>query len=196
MLDIDGVIGDFYTGFGGYLNKHIDAGLDLRVEPEHYNVSKWGKGIDPEDIKKEIPRWILDGGYADIPIYDGAKEFVKTLSDKYDVYVVTARIGDFKFPLKDKIKKVIENDTLYWFAKHGLPTHNIYFEHEKSDFCNKYGIKVMVEDKLDNALKAGLYDIDAILMNRAWNVDEEREQPHIRLAFGYQDILDFLEEFV
>jgi len=174
LLDIDGVIANFYAGFGSHLNHTLNAGLNLNLEPNDYSIHRWSQvPLSNKSIDAEIPAWIAEGGYKDMPIYPRAKEFTLELMDKYDVFVVTARVGDFRaeqlggFP--KEIIELIKLDTYKWFKDHGIPSDKLFFEHRKIDFCKENGISVLIEDKLDTVVKAAMADLKPILISRAWN---------------------------
>ena len=203
MLDIDGVIGNFYAGFAGHLNKTLNAGLDLSIEHQHYSIHNWGHNLPKNQVEEEISNWVLDGGYLDLPIYPNAKEFVFQLMDKYDVYIVTARVGDFKIKLSNNIVEKIKEDTYGWLKKYGIPTNKLFFEHKKTNFCLQNKISVLVEDKLDNAINGTYNGLTSILINRGWNkasitsnfIPIERiVHPRFIVAQDYNDILNILEK--
>ena len=96
LLDIDGVLANFYAGFADYLNKTINAGLDVNEEPKEYSCNGWKSGLNREVVDAKLLEWLQKGGFANLPIYPGIKEFLNVVMKDYDVYVVTARIGDFQ----------------------------------------------------------------------------------------------------
>lgn len=197
LLDIDGVIADFYVGFSKHLNKSVNAGLDPNNGPANYRIHDWGHNLSKEVISEEIPKWILSGGYENIPIFSGAKEFVYKLMDKYDVCIVTARIGDFTLSLPGKVKEVIKRDTLRWLKKYGIPSNKLFFKHEKIDFCQKNNIPIIIEDKLQTVIDGANKGVRSILMDRSWNQDNDglqRDHFNIFVAYSYNDILKILEE--
>lgn len=201
LLDIDGVIADFYAGFARHLNEYLNTNLDISTEPNEYSLHKWGHGLPNNLIDAEIPKWIMQGGYEHMPIYDGAKKFVHKLMDKYDVYVVTARVGDFRVSLPEEVINATKEDTSKWFKKYGIPTDKLIFEHEKIKFCKDNGIKIIIEDKLSTIVDGAKKDLRAILMDRGWNKNGRawygeylnRNHPNIYVAHEYKDILDTLD---
>lgn len=195
LLDIDGVIADFYLGFGNYLNKNIGTNLNLDNEQLEYSIYNWDHDLPQHIIDEEIPKWILNGGYANIPIIKGAKQFVYKLMDKYDVYIVTARVGDFTLKMPGNIQDIIIKDTFKWFKKHGIPSDKLFFECKKVDFCKKYNIPIMIEDKLSTVIDAANNGIRAILMDRNWNQDDSIRENHynIFVVYNYNDIFKILE---
>jgi uncharacterized HAD superfamily protein len=197
LLDIDGVIANFYVGFGSHLNKNVNAGLNLDKGPAKYNLHYWGHNLPKDVINEEIPKWVLGGGYDTMPIFPGAKEFVYKLMDKYDVYIVTARVGDFSLDLSGKVQKTIKRDTFRWLRKHGIPSNKLFFEHNKVDFCQKNKIPILIEDKLPTVVDGADKGIRCILMDRSWNQDNnglQRDHFNIFEAYSYDDILEILEE--
>jgi len=197
LLDIDGVIADFYSGFGGHLNKKLNAGLNLNKGPTNYSLHEWGHNISREVIDKEIPKWVLDGGYANMPIFPKAKEFVYKLMDKYDVHIVTARVGDFLCYLSGGVKDTIKRDTFKWLKKHGIPSDKLFFEHDKVNFCQKNRVPIVIEDKLPTVIDGADEGIRCILMDRSWNQEQDglkRDHFNIFVAYTYDDILQILEE--
>jgi len=197
LLDIDGVIADFYTGFASYLNKNVNAGLDLTNGPDNYNLHLWGHNLPKDVVNKQIPEWILNGGYANMSIFPGAKEFVYKLMDKYDVHIVTARVGDFTFDLSGKTQETIKRDTFGWLKKHGIPSNKLFFEHKKTDFCQKNKVPILIEDKLETVIGSANKGVRSILMDRSWNQDGnglKRDHFNIFVAYNYDDILKILEE--
>jgi uncharacterized HAD superfamily protein len=197
LLDIDGVIADFYTGFGDHLNKSVDAGLDLSIGPPEYSLHKWGHNLPKDLVDSEIPKWILGGGYRSMPIFSGAKEFVYKLMDKYNVYIVTARVGDFRLDITEKVKEKIVYDTFEWFKKHGIPSNKLFFEHKKADFCKKNNIPIIIEDKLETVINGANEGIRCVLMDRSWNQDNnglKRDHFNVFVAYSYNEILEILEK--
>lgn len=201
LLDIDGVIGNFYKSFAMYLNKHYGCKLDAGIEAPVYDIYKWGHGLSQDTINKAIDAWMLADGFLNIPVYPGAKQFVYKLMDKYDVHVVTARMGDFKTRLADDVLVKIKEDTLKWFKKHGIPANKIIFDHKKVDFCLANGIPTLIEDKFITAKLGVQNGLDCILMSRPWNMTEylsakltQKEKAYLHVAKDFNNILEILGE--
>lgn len=194
LLDIDGVIADFYLAFGQHLNKNLSANINLNYEPNEYSMHEWGHHLLEYQVNAEVPNWILNGGYFDMPIFSGAQEFIFKLMDKYDVYIVTARVGDFSIDFDTHIRQLIKEDTKRWFKKYGIPSNKLFFEHNKVDFCKRHNIKIIIEDKLQTVLKAADSGIRSILVDRGWNRDPKRDRHfNIFVTHSYDDILNILE---
>lgn len=201
LLDIDGVIADFFRGFAGHLNKNLGAKIDLSQEPLAYGIHDWGHNLSKELIDREIPIWMEVGGYINMPIYPGAVEFIYKLMDKYDVYIVTARIGDFRKELPKAIQAIVRRDTQNWFRNHGIPADKLFFEHKKIDFCKNNEISIIIEDKLSTVIEGAQSNIQSILVNRGWNQKGDTQQnsdlrknhPNIHIAYDYNNILNIMD---
>jgi len=169
LLDMDGVIANFYKGFAEYLNEEYHCTLDPLIEPVGYDIDTWGSGIEKINIDEASVNWIKQGGYAKISSFYGASDFVKQLSRLCNIFIVTARIGDWDSKFKQNIKDKIKQDTINWLDKNDMPSNKLYFVHEKISFCVENGISIMVEDKLETALMAAKNGIHAVLMDREYN---------------------------
>jgi uncharacterized HAD superfamily protein len=169
MLDMDGVIANFYNGFASHLNSNYGCTLDPAKEPKNYPFEDWGHGVDTIDFNDASYNWIKQNGFEKLPAYSGIKEFVKQLMSLYDVYIVTARIGDWEQKFSSDIKNQIKKNTYNWLKKYGIPSTKLYFVHDKVPFCKEHGISIIIEDKLETALKAAKEGIHTILIDREYN---------------------------
>lgn len=169
MLDIDGVIANFYMEFARFLNQEYGCTLDLYQEPESYSFNDWGHGVELVNMGEASNAWIRQGGISNIPPFTGLKDFSGKLHDKYDVSIVTARIGDWERKLPEDVNAIITHDTYDWLENQGIPTDNLHFTHKKIDFCQENNINTMIEDKLSTAIQASKNGINAILMDRPFN---------------------------
>lgn len=200
LLDIDGVIANFYAGFGQHLNDKLGAGLNVSTDPPEYSLHKWGHSIENSLVDAEIPKWIISGGYKNMPIYPQATEFVNDLNSRYNVHIVTARIGDFKINISEEVQSIIKADTYTWLKNNGIPSENLVFEHKKLDFCKEHNIPLLIEDKLSTVVDASKEGFQSILVNRGWNQEGEenlsRQHQGIHVAYGYDDILNLAKEIL
>lgn len=191
LLDIDGCIANFHEGFINYLNQHYEADLDPLMEPSTYSFDDWG--LDNVDMEKAADEFIASGGFITMSPYPGAKEFVKELMGLGNVYIVTARIGDFKNKFRPEVVEKIKNDTYNWFEQNGVPTGgNITFEHKKVDLCLENGISIIIEDKLETILRAAKNGVHSVVIDRAWNQHPDRF--NVYRAHGYPQVLQIVRK--
>lgn len=194
LLDIDGVLADFHKGFSQFLNENYDTNIDLNVEPNEYSLDLWGHNLSKEETSAAIPKWIISEGYKKIPIYSGASDFVRRLQEKYDVRVMTARVGDFT-DLSKPIINIIKNDTFQWFKNNNISS-DIVFGNKKIEYCKLNKISIIIEDKLETVVDAANKGMKSILFDRGWNRGKGRDHPNIHVVYNYDDILNALEKLV
>src|SRR5271157_4439952 len=169
MLDLDGVVANFYNGFSTYLNQNFGCTLDPLTDPVSYPFDEWGHGVDQINFDAASESWINQDGFDKLPAYDGAQEFIKKLMDTYDVYIVTARVGDWEKKFSKATQNKIKQNTFDWLSRLGVPANQLYFIKDKIPFFQQHGISILIEDKLETALKAAKEGLHTILMNRGYN---------------------------
>lgn len=192
LLDIDGCIADFFHGIAIFLNDNYGTTLDPDREPSGYNFEDWGGGVENLDVVEATNRWISEGGYGKLPSYPGVKELYDELSKTHDVYIVTARVGDFGGNLDLGLQDQIKKETTDWLKHNGIECDKVFFNHDKIDFCIRNGIYIIIEDKLSTALSAAKNGIDTILIDRAWNRSPSRYRIH--RVYTYDEVLKTLNK--
>ncbi len=189
LLDIDGVIADFYVGFAQHLNENHGCSLDLNSDPSSYSISDWGRGVcDIGNIEETILEWIMSDGMRKLPTIGEAKEFFDKLEKLGNVHIVTARVGDWKLKFNDSVVNKIKDNTIGWLNDKGISTKNLNFEHDKISFCKNNKINIMIEDKLSTAIDAARNGIKSIIVDRKYNKSTVKEDGMYR-AFSFDDIL-------
>lgn len=193
LLDIDGVIANFYLEFARFLNEECGCTLDLYQEPSSYSFNDWGAGVDKVNIGEASNKWIRSGGISRIPPYNSLKDFIDKLHSKYDVHIVTARIGDWERPLPEDVNVIIRHDTYDWLEQNGIPTDQLHFTHKKVEFCQENNINILVEDKLSTAIEASKNGINTVLMDRPFN-RTKFALDRVYRAYSYHEALITIEE--
>lgn len=193
LLDMDGVIANFYTEFARFLNEQYGCSLDPEEDPINYSLGKWGHGIENVPIDQASLEWIRNHGFKKVSAYPGATEFVKNLSNIANIFIVTARIGDWQEKFDAGVLDIIKNDTKQWLLDNNMPFDKLFFEHNKIDFCIKNSIQIMIEDKMSTALEASKNGISTILMNRGYN-GSKIDRFRIYRVYNFNEALSQLEK--
>lgn len=145
-IDIDGVLAKYPEHFLDFINREV--GTDLKVEDlDDYNI------YEALDMPKELTKKLKDkfrqtGEKRFIPVFDKAKDFLKTIKENgYHIVLLSAR------PYK-KYKRIFA-DTKEWLEKNELVHDAILWDEDK---CNRLirefgddSVKFFVEDNLENA---------------------------------------------
>jgi uncharacterized HAD superfamily protein len=194
LLDIDGVLADFYKGLALFLNNNYNCNLDLDKEPGKYNIEDWGGGAEKVNFDQVVPHWMSEGGLLTLPVFDQADDFVKSLKSMSDVYIVTARIGDWQPKFPSNLESRVKEDTATWLFNNGIKPDNLFFEHNKIDFCLNNGISVMIEDKLSTALMGSKSGLHTVLMNRGYNDSPDRFR--VYRVYNYPEALKQVRKLV
>ena len=191
LLDMDGCIANFYSGFAEFLNKNYNAKLDLNIETKSYSLSEWGGNCRDINISKAVLDWISDDGFVKMPIYNEAYEFISELTNISNVFLVTARVGDFKQKLEESVIDKIKSDTIIWLKNNNIDLVPV-FEHKKIDFCKENKISIMVEDKLETALSGAEQKINTVLIDRGWNKHPDTQR--IYRSRNYKEAINFVRK--
>ena len=118
-----------------------------------YEVTKWGKQGTRSDAMFEF--FSQAEFYETQPLYEGAKEFVRELAKKTEVFVSTAIPPEF---MGIRAKRIMQE-----FPE--IPPDHIYMGSRK----DKIHVDILFDDALHNVLKSpAKYPI---LMRRPWNQD-------------------------
>lgn len=196
LLDMDGVIANFYYGFAKYLNEKHGCSLDLDTSPPSYDFSQWGGGTDRVDIKEASIGWITERGFDTLPAFKDAEKFVKELDSICNLYIVTARSGKGEWKndiISDDLIDKIQSDTKTWLERHNMPTDKLFFIKDKVPFCEINGISVLIEDKLDTALKASKEGLHSILINMNYN-SSPADRLRIYRVYNLEEALEWVKK--
>ncbi|MFA5024048.1 MAG: hypothetical protein WC523_03790 [Patescibacteria group bacterium] len=188
LLDLDGVIANFCYSFRDFLNKNYNCNFNIDVEPASYDIGDWGCGIENINIDEVVSAWIKQGGFSQIPSYPGTEDFVQSLMSNYDVSIVTARVGDWDQKFSKNVQNKIKQDTSDWLQKRNIPADRLFFIHDKIPFCQENEISIIIEDKLETAIKASKEKVHTILMNREYN-QSKSERLRVYRVYDFNEAL-------
>lgn len=176
-LDIDGVIRDFASQVEKVYKIHY---------PDHEvkEVKSWGLH-NYYPIGKEIYNFVFhehgDEVFREAPVYKGAIEFAKKLSEEHEIVCVTSQ-PNFK----------IINNSMYWLEKNGFTdyiTHYV-FKGDGDTFSKGHvRIDALIDDYIVNLQAAEDHGVFGIGKWQTWN--DGRWYP---LFKEYDEILDFLRK--
>lgn len=170
-VDIDDTLStvDRLGRAGAYIEK---KGLPFKVkDPDsHYfvEVYNWRE--------EDVLAFMRDGGitaFTDAPVRKGAKETLGSWrAAGHEVIILTARLKSF-FTNPEKVSRD-------WLEKRRIPYDGLVAEIEdKGAYCKEHGISVLVDDNLENCLRAQSLGVHAVLAVGKNNVARAHE-----VAFG------------
>ena len=168
-VDIDGVLADFSAGWTAHLSKVLNRVITPDLHTNYYIHTCIGISKEREEEIKE--GWYTNGGFRDLPIYDGVVRGMNGLSKDFDIILVTAR------PVQEYRR--IEVDTHQWLAKWGVPFNFISWGRYKIDQIQQEiwpaKVRWFLEDRLMNAIDLAKNGVQVILFNRPYNQGETPE---------------------
>lgn len=194
LCDIDGVLAQFTKNVINYINEYTGQQLDPEIDPPVYDITKWGFDLTKGDPVKLLKQWVLDGGYKTLDAFPDALWFAPHINRKYNLFVVTARVGDYKEQMSSAFEQKAKQDTYWWLKeKFDIPEEIVFFSNDKPDFCRKYGISIMVEDKLETAVRGAKQGIHSVLLDRGYNKSKKLD-PFIHRVYNLKEALEKINE--
>ncbi len=178
LLDVDGVLGDLPSCAIRWINGHSPlSNVTLDMVHEHDIL----KCLGLDALQERFDRWCIDTELCrDMPVYPGAKDFVRELRSFAEIVVVTSPYAAVPNWCHHRIN---------WLAEHfGIPKRDVIFAKRKELVAGD----VLIDDKLSNveaycAAQPGL----GIVFDRPWN----QGTSHVR-AKSYAEALRLVGEMV
>jgi len=156
-IDIDGCLNHYHDELRSYIQKlyKIDVPAD-----EYYII----KSLNLSFLKESEFWQHFDEIAIDLKAEIDCKKVIDKLSKLFNINIVTAR------------NYSSATITEQWLNKNKLYYDNIYFHSgSKIDVCNWKNIKIMIEDKPDNAIILAQNGIKVLLFDRLYNQNVKHE---------------------
>lgn len=119
---------------------------------------------------------------------EGAKEVLEKLVSKHEFILITAR-PNF---LAEKTHKIVEKHYSDFKFRIIFNKSNPEGDPSKGEICVKEGIKIMIDDDIDNALDCVKNNVQVILLNKPWNRAEEHTM--IKRVNNWGEILEEIKK--
>ena len=141
FIDIDGVLADWPGGFLKFVGEKLGK--------EFTTITQFKAEVPKKQQYKLKSQYRTSGAKAELDVLSGAKEFMKSICDKYSIVLLTAR------PYKKYFR--IYSDTLKWLADNEICYDAIMFDEEKEKYIiNNFEpeqVAFCVDDDISNANK-------------------------------------------
>lgn len=179
-IDIDNTIAPTFKAIIDYLNKKYN----IKKKHKHSkNPSGWD--LFHSDFKNFYPDWKefiqSEKHHAMLPI-KGAVSTIKRLSEKNDIYILTARASYQKVHTVFWIDKHFKNkfEEFLFLDYHNDDNTRPVFT--KGDLCKKFNIEIMVEDDFSQAIDISKKSPDTKILlfdkNNQYSWNKERPLPN------------------
>ena len=141
FIDIDGVLADWPGGFLKFVGEKLGK--------EFTTITQFKAEVPKKQQYELKSQYRTSGAKAELDVLSGAKEFMKSICDKYSIVLLTAR------PFKKYFR--IYSDTLKWLADNEICYDAIMFDEEKEKYIiNNFEpeqVAFCVDDDISNANK-------------------------------------------
>ena len=179
-IDLDDVVVDYTRGFCDFYNRRY--GTNFSIEDfksqriwETIGGNLWSAvGFVREFYKTDF--------FDEIKLIEGAGEGIKKLSENHRLYIITARFKQFRKKTEKSLEKYFNNPDLKLFFSG-------FFNgaRKKLEICKKQGIKLIIEDNKDYALKCAENGIRVFLFDKPWN---QGDSNGIIRVYNWNEILE------
>lgn len=145
------VIFDFTGGRVKYEYEHV-------VEFDYHRCKDAnGSSISPEEWAKihglfSEPRYLWQ-----IQPEPGVQSIIKSLSDKFDIHLVTSRLAKAR------------RTTVEWLENHGFPSHDLHFLKHGEKHVSLGKFAAAVEDHYEQAVDFATCGTSSFLLKHPWN---------------------------
>ena len=156
-IDIDGCLNHYHDELRIYIKQFY--GIDVSTD-EYYIMNSLNLSLPRENEFWQN----FDKIAIDFQLEIDCKKVIDELSKLFDINIITARHYDSAVFAEQ------------WLNKNKLYYDSIYFNSgNKLGVCNWKNIKIMIEDKPDNALILAQNGIKILLFNRLYNQEVKHE---------------------
>jgi uncharacterized protein len=179
-IDVDNVLADTTGIFLDELNSFY--GTKIRPADLHFYDIEPVLGLSHEETKPFFHKLFKDRKLMDCAVIDGALEAVKELKKRYSIYIVTSR------------PKEHEDQTIEWLQAKGFPYDHVEHSIEKlkHKFTTGHGIKIFVEDDLEQAIYMAESGVKTFLIDYPWNQTLDVKKRITRVK-GWPEIVKALQ---
>jgi len=162
-LDLDGVCGDYISEFRHHVSRATGTHPDLLPDPEHWEFTKAGWGIDDLDQYLALHgNAVMDGMFRSMPAFAGVSESLWRLSDAgVDIRIITHRL------IGKNQHATAAADTVAWLDRHNIPYRDICFVARKAHV----DADVYIDDAPHNVEALRAAGGDVIVFDASYNRD-------------------------
>lgn len=187
-IDMDEVIAHFLPAFIEFHNTKYNTNF---IFTDFSSYKFW-------DVLKESPKETIQKVYdfhkteyfKNIKPIQESIEAIQKLQEQYELVIITSRQKEIQNPTEDWIKTYFPNTFSHiYFANHYA--FNKETTHSKSEICEQYAIKTIIEDSLEYAQDCAQKGIQVYLLDQPWN-QSKIENTHIKRVFHWNEILQKL----
>lgn len=186
-IDIDGVLTDISREMLDNGSKFFyENNIEFKLNSLEYDDCKM-LGVNEKNVLKYWNACLVS--YVEnCPIREHAKEVIKKLKEKHEIYIITSR-DEYGMP-EDFYGKMQEL-TKKWLEKNGIKYDKLIFTNEKLKKCKENNIDIMIDDspskiyEVSKEIKTFCYDVPYNIYVKGKNITR---------VYSWYDILNKIEK--
>lgn len=191
-IDIDDTIAESTETLRKQVNQRLGVDLtseDYAVEGEYWGYYErvWAMH-DLQDVryKDMISEMAVDQSY--VPLLPSAQYAIDTLSDTYDIVLITSRDAQWESATRRWLKQHFPGKEIDLYF---TDSHRDASKMSKGQLCQQLGAYLLIDDNVEHCESALACGVDAILFGHyGWN----RANSELRRCQGWPDVLEFVGE--
>ncbi|MEK6829943.1 MAG: hypothetical protein AABY15_07525 [Nanoarchaeota archaeon] len=190
--DVDEVLLDFFPIMNDFYNKRFGTNLSIE-DYVYYDLEKvWG--CTRQKAVEIVFDFYRSQEFKQILPVKRAQKAIERLSRSNELSVVTSRPSFIEADTKNSLNKYFGNvfNEIFHNGQYGVNSSGL----DKSSYCLKNGIFVILEDNLDIARKCAEKDITTFLFDKPWNKNSNLSSRIIRVGEKrnpWEEVLEHLK---
>ena len=191
-VDVDEVLLDFVSPMKNFYNRRFGTNLESE-DYIYYDLERvWGC-TKPEAIEIVVDFYRSKEFKEILPLHR-TQEAIGILSNKKKLYAITSRPSFIEHDTRECLAKFFGSafSEIFFNGQYETPSSGL----DKSSYCLKNGIFVILEDNLDIAQKCADRNITAFLFDKPWNKQKISHNKIIRVGENGNPWSDVLESFI
>ncbi len=176
-IDIDSVIADTTGTIVNFLREEYEYSITIE-DFKQYRIED-NESVEHLHALRAL-EWFYSCGAKDVPVINGARDYIEALSENNYVLLFTSR------------PKRLIDDTIAWLMKNGILYNDLLFVEakRKASYAVDNLIDLVIEDRLDTALECAQHGVMVFLIEYPWNVGAETENNLVKVCSDWTDVYE------
>ncbi len=187
-VDFDDVLIDFTNTFRIHHNELHGTTL------EYGHLVDWNLGnvfgCSEEEMRRRVYDFVFSHHHIQVAPIEGAADAMRTLSDYYDLFVITARDDIMRNPVDELVAKHFAQ----LFQELHFANHYVLGDTKtpipKVEICKRLNVAALIDDSPGTARTTATAGIPVYLPDRPWNQGEM--PPLVTRVANWEEILERL----
>lgn len=184
VLDVDGVMVDFLTGYIAYIHSlgHTHVWPD---KIKSFLFLHGDFGFTPKDSYDIFRSFTKSGGFRNLAAYPGVDALLKALKEE-----------DFKVILATNVPTAGQDDRIHNLRELGIEYDDIVFGPDKFDVARVFDAGIIVDDHPDTLLHCLAQESGIVIARPLWVYNEHVEHPKLECLGPHPGAMEMLTKFI